>query len=51
MKVTADIKDLLVSGVKGNYERCDELFSSEGYMMHVSVINTEVLKANLYACL
>ena len=45
MKVTADIEDLLVSGVKGNYERCDELFSSEGCMTYASVIDTEALKS------
>ena len=45
MKVTADIEDLLVSGVKGNYERCDELFSSEGHMTYASVIDTEALKS------
>ena len=45
VKVSADIEDILVSRVKGNYERCDELFSSEGYMTHALVIDTEALKS------
>ena len=45
VKVLADIEDILVSGVKGNYKRCDKLFSSEGYMIFTSIIDTEVLKS------
>ena len=45
VNVSADIGDILVSAAKGNYERCDELFSSEGYMMCASVIDTEALKS------
>ena len=45
LKFASDIDQLLVSGVHGNYERCQDLFLSNGYKQYAPVIDSDLLKS------